>query len=79
MLHELIRNRAQAGPTGLEPTPPADNLIMDGGGTAPLAEMIARTKRGLLLTCLWYIRDVDPGAAAAHRPDPRRGLPDRGR
>jgi predicted Zn-dependent protease len=22
--------------------------------------MIARTKRGLLLTCLWYIRDVDP-------------------
>ena len=42
------------------PTPPPDNLIMDGGGTASLDEMIAGTERGLLLTCLWYIRDVDP-------------------
>ena len=24
--------------------------------------MIARTERGLLLTCLWYIREVDPRA-----------------
>ncbi len=23
-------------------------------------EMIAETERGLLLTCLWYIREVDP-------------------
>jgi predicted Zn-dependent protease len=60
VLHELIRNRAQAAKTGLNPTPPADNLIMDGGGSATLEEMIAATKRGLLLTCLWYIRDVDP-------------------
>jgi predicted Zn-dependent protease len=60
VLRELIRNRAQAAKTGLAPTPPPDNLIMDGGGTATLTEMIAATKRGLLLTCLWYIRDVDP-------------------
>jgi predicted Zn-dependent protease len=60
VLRELIRNRAQAAKTGLNPTPPADNLIMDGGGTATLEEMIAATKRGLLLTCMWYIRDVDP-------------------
>ena len=60
VLRELIRNRAQAAKTGLAPTPAADNLIMDGGGTATLTEMIAATKRGLLLTCLWYIRDVDP-------------------
>ena len=60
VLRELIRNRAQAAKTGLSPTPPPDNLIMDGGGSATLQEMIARTKRGLLLTCLWYIRDVDP-------------------
>jgi predicted Zn-dependent protease len=33
---------------------------MDGGGAASLSEMIASTKRGLLLTCLWYIREVDP-------------------
>ncbi len=60
VLRELIRNRAQAARTGLTPTPPPDNLIMDAGGTASLEEMIARTERGLLLTCLWYIRDVDP-------------------
>jgi predicted Zn-dependent protease len=60
ILRELVRNRGQAARTGLEPTPPADNLIMEGGGTASLAEMIARTERGLLLTCLWYIREVDP-------------------
>ena len=60
VLKELVRNRGQAARTGLEPTPPADNLIMEGGGTASLADMIARTERGLLLTCLWYIREVDP-------------------
>jgi predicted Zn-dependent protease len=60
VLRELIRNRAHAGRTGTRPTPPADNLIMDGGGTANLEQMISTTKRGLLLTCLWYIREVDP-------------------
>ena len=60
VLQDLIRNRAQATRTDLAPTPPPDNLIMDGGGTATLEEMIATTERGLLLTCLWYIRDVDP-------------------
>ena len=60
VLTNLVRNRAQAARTGLAPTPPADNLIMDAGGSASLAEMIAGTKRGLLLTCLWYIREVDP-------------------
>ena len=59
-LNELIRNRAHAARTGTQPTPPADNLIMDGGGTASLEQMISTTKRGLLLTCLWYIREVDP-------------------
>jgi predicted Zn-dependent protease len=60
VLHELIRNRGHAARTGAQPTPPADNLIMDGGGTASLQQMISSTKRGLLLTCLWYIREVDP-------------------
>lgn len=39
----------------------ADNLLMTGGSAA-LADMIAATERGLLLTTLWYIRDVDPTA-----------------
>ncbi len=33
----------------------------DGGGS--VEEMVARTERGLLLTCLWYIREVDPATA----------------
>ncbi|WP_156687997.1 metallopeptidase TldD-related protein [Mycobacterium sp. Marseille-P9652] len=37
----------------------ADNLVMTGGA-ADLADMIAGTERGLLLTTLWYIREVDP-------------------
>ena len=37
----------------------ADNLVMTGG-TAELADMIAGTERGLLLTTLWYIREVAP-------------------
>lgn len=57
---ELIRNRAWAEKTGQVATPPIDNLILDGGGTASTAELVAGTERGLLLTCLWYIREVDP-------------------
>ena len=60
VVNELIRNRAHAETTGQLPTPPADNLIADAGGTATLEEMVARTRRGLLLTCFWYIREVDP-------------------
>jgi predicted Zn-dependent protease len=58
--NELIRNRAWAAKSDRTATPPADNLILDGGGDATVDEMIARTERGLLLTCLWYIREVDP-------------------
>jgi predicted Zn-dependent protease len=58
--NELIRNRAWGEKTGRAATPPADNLILDGGGSASLEEMIAGTERALLLTCLWYIREVDP-------------------
>ena len=46
--------------SGAEPCSMIDNLIMDGDGTASLDEMIAATERGLLLTTLWYIREVDP-------------------
>jgi predicted Zn-dependent protease len=35
--------------------------MSSGASGAPALEsMIASTKRGLLLTCLWYIRAVDP-------------------
>ncbi len=61
-LHELIRTRAgmaRAGHEGEFPFP-SQNLVVDAGGGASTEEMIASTKRGLLLTCLWYIREVDP-------------------
>ena len=35
------------------------NLVVSGGGSS-LEEMIASTDRGLLVTRLWYIREVDP-------------------
>src|SRR6202012_4236053 len=37
----------------------ADNVVMTGG-SADLADLVAATERGLLLTTLWYIREVDP-------------------
>jgi predicted Zn-dependent protease len=37
----------------------ADNMLMTGGSDS-LQDMIASTERGLLLTTLWYIREVDP-------------------
>lgn len=37
----------------------ADNMLMTGGSES-LQEMIAATERGLLLTTMWYIREVDP-------------------
>ncbi|WP_237171885.1 metallopeptidase TldD-related protein, partial [Prescottella equi] len=42
---------------------PGDNLLLTGGSAATLDDMVARTERGLLLTTLWYIREVDPATA----------------
>ncbi|MET8503994.1 metallopeptidase TldD-related protein [Streptomyces sp. NPDC004787] len=59
-LAHLVTTRHTAGLTGLPMAPAAGNLILDGGGEKTLDEMVAETERGLLLTCLWYIREVDP-------------------
>ncbi|GAA4940156.1 metallopeptidase TldD-related protein [Streptomyces heliomycini] len=59
-LNRLTTSRHGAGLTGLPTAPAIDNLILDGGGDRSLEEMVAATGRGLLLTCLWYIREVDP-------------------
>ncbi|MEU5164549.1 metallopeptidase TldD-related protein [Streptomyces sp. NPDC020875] len=59
-LERLVTTRHSAGLTGLPVSPGAGNLILDGGDGRSLAEMVASTERGLLLTCLWYIREVDP-------------------
>jgi predicted Zn-dependent protease len=61
VLSALHSSRFSAGTAGVAVTPAVDNLIMTSpGGSKSLASMIASTERGLLLTCLWYIRQVDP-------------------
>jgi len=60
-LRALIQTRHSAEMTGLPFTPGGDNLLMSSGdATRGLDEMVAGTSRGLLLTCLWYVREVDP-------------------
>ncbi|MFD7578392.1 metallopeptidase TldD-related protein [Kitasatospora sp. NPDC059817] len=63
VLTDLVTSRHSAGLTGLPLRPFGDNLVLetaDQDSAPTLDEMIARTERGLLLTCLWYIREVDP-------------------
>ncbi|WP_369634986.1 metallopeptidase TldD-related protein [Nocardia sp. JMUB6875] len=60
VIESLVYPRATAAEFDAPVTLPGENLLMTGGSDATLADMIARTERGLLLTCLWYIREVDP-------------------
>jgi predicted Zn-dependent protease len=61
VLANLIRPRAWALKTTAPATAAVDNLVLeDPAATASLDEMLAATDRGLLLTTLWYIREVDP-------------------
>ena len=61
VLANLIRPRAWALKTTAPATATVDNLVLElPGATASLDEMVAGTERGLLLTTLWYIREVDP-------------------
>lgn len=60
-LSALQQTRRSASLTGLGTTPVVDNLAMgvrDASGTAD--DLASGIERGLLLTCLWYIREVDP-------------------
>jgi predicted Zn-dependent protease len=61
-LTALVSSRHSAAAAGLPATPAIDNLTFaTAAPDAPsLEQMIASTGRGLLLTCLWYIREVDP-------------------
>jgi predicted Zn-dependent protease len=61
-LAHLRYHRAGAKKSGAEMAPYIDNLVLrcDGHDAGTVDDMVARTERGLLLTCLWYIRVVDP-------------------
>ncbi|GBE64936.1 peptidase [Mycobacterium sp. MFM001] len=59
VINALAYPRAAAAEFGAPVAVAADNLLMTGGHST-LADMIAETERGLLLTTFWYIREVDP-------------------
>jgi predicted Zn-dependent protease len=55
----LSYSRYWAKQKGVDPVPSPSNMIMEGG-TKTLEELIKGTKKGILVTKLWYIRPVDP-------------------
>jgi predicted Zn-dependent protease len=59
VLKELAYSRFWAQKKGKAPTPGAGSLKMLGG-TTTTEEMIRSTPRGILVTRLWYLRQVDP-------------------
>ena len=59
VINALAYSRAAADEFSAPVAVAADNILMTGSGTE-LADMIAATERGLLLTTLWYMREVDP-------------------
>jgi predicted Zn-dependent protease len=60
-LSALLQTRHSAGLTGQPLTPYVDNLVVQvDGATGSTQDLVAGVERGLLLTCLWYIREVDP-------------------
>ncbi|MET3963799.1 putative Zn-dependent protease [Marmoricola sp. OAE513] len=61
VLTSLLQTRHSAGLTGLATTPGIDNLVLDvAGGSGSEGDLVTGLEDGLLLTCLWYIREVDP-------------------
>jgi predicted Zn-dependent protease len=62
VLAALLQTRHSAQLTALPLTPAIDNLMLSASGQSlpSLSDMVAGMERGLLLTCLWYIREVDP-------------------
>lgn len=59
VIKNLTYSRYWAQKKGVKAVPGPDAAIMEGG-TKSLEELIAGTKKGVLVTRLWYIRDVDP-------------------
>ncbi len=60
-LAALLQTRHSAAMTSQPVTPAVDNLVLEvGSGAGTTEDLVADTERGLLLTCLWYIREVEP-------------------
>ena len=59
VLTEMQYGRFWAKKQGKQPTGGANNIVLAGGGASRDA-MIAGTQRGILVSRLWYLREVDP-------------------
>ena len=59
VVKNLAYGRYWAKEKGVDPVPFPPNAIMEGGD-ASLEDLIKSTKKGILITRLWYIRNVDP-------------------
>ena len=60
-LTSLVQTRQTAAMTDRPVTPYVDNLVLEvDGGSGDAMDLVRGTERGLLVTCLWYIREVDP-------------------
>jgi predicted Zn-dependent protease len=60
-LSALVQTRHTAALTGQPTTPGIDNLVLSvDGGAGDELDLVGDVEDGLLLTCLWYIREVDP-------------------
>jgi predicted Zn-dependent protease len=60
-LENLLQTRFSAGLTGLAVSPYVGNYVLEvDGATGSVDDLVAGLGDGLLLTCLWYIRIVDP-------------------
>jgi predicted Zn-dependent protease len=55
----LACERFWAQKTGREPIPSASNLLMSGG-SGTVADLVSSTERGVLITSLWYMLNVNP-------------------
>nr|MCU0626277.1 metallopeptidase TldD-related protein [Gemmatimonadaceae bacterium] len=62
VLRQLQYSRAWAAKQGTQPTGGASSLLLRGG-TQTTEQLIAGTARGILVTRLWYLREVDPRTA----------------
>ena len=59
IVRTLYLSRAWAHKSGQEPVPFARNFVVDGGDMS-IEDMIRATKRGVLVTRLWYTNLLDP-------------------
>jgi len=59
VMKDLFYSRYWAQKQGKAPTAGPSNIIMDGA-SATMADLIAGTDRGILVTRFWYIRTLDP-------------------